>query len=672
MVITELTVDLIVNPVEIQPLILKAMKTKLYFLFLVSLFISTLVNSQLAEVPITIEMTPHYGTYNEPDPICGPIDLTGYVTYDIYLVLQDSEDELQAIFGMDPFGDGGNCVEDSFDLNITSNGSFFQHVLGSNFGYQINCDFLSVYPTLQWDSFLTINKECNNSDGVNITFLSNPLLAECENQSFLTFSGDDDCDYFDGGNLKIDSNAIFNQYGIAAEQDHKILVARMTTNGDLCFNFGVQLLDQGTPGDVIFYNSDYINMCQLHPCNNFPMTAHTVNNNVCDGNSTEIVFQEGGYGYVNYNVHNASTDEIVDVQQFVNGELNLNALSEGEYYVSMIDSVGCRDTSSVFMVQAPEVLSLQAIIQDEISCVGESDGSIQLVCSGGEMPYTLWHTYEDGIAVEVQCGSLLENLSCGMHLFELSDSHGCSVTASAELVCPSEIQIDLTRQNLSCFGAMDGSVAGEAMGGTGNLKVTWIPSDNFPTYPENQNPVTLDASGLPAGVYLLVIEDDHECQESMEIEITEPEALQCVLETTENDACASTSGGTPGYSYQWSDGSTSDCIEDMEPGIYTVQVWDENGCTISASVEYNVSVHEIESGQISIYPNPAKDYLFIETSLTSSEFSEIEILDMEGRVVRKNIRLTENGININELATGFYSLRLHTAERVYSLSFVKQ
>jgi hypothetical protein len=62
------------------------------------------------------------------------------VTYDIYLVLQDSEDELQAIFGMDPFGDGGNCVEDSFDLNITSDGSVFQHVLGSNFGYQINFD----------------------------------------------------------------------------------------------------------------------------------------------------------------------------------------------------------------------------------------------------------------------------------------------------------------------------------------------------------------------------------------------------------------------------------------------------------------------------------------------------------------------------------------------------
>jgi hypothetical protein len=152
----------------------------------------------------------------------------------------------------------------------------------------------------------------------------------------------------------------------------------------------------------------------------------------------------------------------------------------------------------------------------------------------------------------------------------------------------------------------------------------------------------------------------------------EPNVLECVIEATENDACALASGGTPGYSFQWSDGSTASCVEDMQPGIYTVQVWDENGCTTTASVEFFVGVNESNTDQISIYPNPVRDYLFIETTLTSGDFSEIEILDMEGRVVRKNIRLTENGININELATGVYSLRLHTAERVYSLAFMKQ
>jgi hypothetical protein len=519
LVITELTVHLIINPVEFQPIILKAMKTKLYFLFLVSLFSSSLLKGQLAEIPITIEMTPHYGTYNEPDPICGPIDLTGYVTYDIYLVFQDSADELQAIFGYDPAGDGGNCEEDSFDMNISTTGSMFQHPLGENFGFEIACNFLGQYSSLEWDSFVTIHKECSSLDGGSVMFISNPLVAPCENESFGMFSGIDNCDYFDGGNFRMDSNSIFNAEGAPAGDDHKVLVARVTTNGDICFNFGVQLLDQGTPGDVIFYNSDYINMCQLHPCNNFPMTAHTVNNNVCDGNSTEIVFQEGGYGYVNYNVHNAFTNEIVDVQQFVNGELNLNTLSEGEYYVSMIDSVGCRDTSSVFMVQAPEALSLQALIQNEVSCPGESDGSIQLVCTGGEMPYTLWHSYGDGIPVEVECGSLLENLSCGIHEFELQDSHGCVVNAIADLVCPTLIEINMSHQNVSCFNVMDASVQGLANGGTGHLDITWIPQGNFPTYPDDQNPVVLDAGGIDVGNYLLVVEDENGCQQTMEIDI---------------------------------------------------------------------------------------------------------------------------------------------------------
>jgi Secretion system C-terminal sorting domain/SprB repeat len=658
----KLTLYLIRN----QLLIPYAMKAKLY-LFLSAFICSYFAKAQLAAIPITVEMTPHYGVYEEGAPVCAPIDLTGYVTYDVYINLLDEADCLQAVFGSDPVGaDPFNCEADNLDLSIEVPCGVFQHPLGGKFATDLNCDMYSLYEALQWDSFLTIGATCS-SDGTEFSYLSWP----CDQLDFDLFEGPQNCDYFDGGGFRMDSNAIFNVNGHLAGSDHKILIARITSCGDVCLNFGVQLLDNCTPGQPIQYFADDLGICQLHPCNNFPMTAHTVSNDICSGNSSNVVFQEGGYGYVNYNVHSAATNEIVDVHQFVNGEFSLNSLSAGEYYVSMIDSVGCRDTSSVFMVQAPEALSLQANIQEEISCAGESDGSIQLACSGGEMPYTLWHTYEDGIAVEVECGSLIENLSCGIHMFELSDSHGCSVSTSVDLVCPSQIQIDLTHQSISCFDAMDGFVAGEAMGGTGNLNVTWSPSDNFPTYPENQNPVTLDAAGLPAGVYFLVIEDDHLCQQSMEVEITEPEPLLCSIELTDNDACASVNGGTPGYSFQWSDGSTGNCIENMEPGIYTVDVFDENGCTVSSSVEYTVGVAEMETDQISIYPNPVIEYLYIETSMLTSDFSEIEILDMDGRIVQKNIRLTENGINVSELATGVYSIRLHTGERVHSLSFVK-
>jgi hypothetical protein len=643
------------------------MKTKLY-LSLAVLLCSSFAEAQLAAIPITVEMTPHYGVYDEGAPVCAPIDLTGYVTYDVYINLLDESDCLQAVFGSDPVGaDPFNCEEDNFDLRIEVPCGVFQHPLGGKFASDVNCEMIGIYQSLQWDSFISIGVGCG-FDGTEVSYLDWP----CDQVDFDSFEGPQNCNYFDGGNFRMDSNAIFKLTGHAAGSDHKILVAQITSCGDVCLNFGIQLLDNCIPGQPIQYFADELGICQLHPCNNFPMTAHTISNDICAGNNSEVVFQEGGYGYVNYNVHSAATNEIVGVHQFVDGDFSLNSLSAGEYYVSMIDSVGCRDTSSVFLVQAPEVLSLQAIIQDEISCAGESDGSIQLACSGGEMPYTLWHIYGDGIPVEVQCGSLLENLSCGLHEFELQDSHGCSVSATADLVCPSELAIILTHQNLTCFEAMDGSVAGEAMGGTGNLNVTWIPSDNFPTYPENQNPVTLDAEGLEAGMYVVVIKDDHFCQQTMDIEITEPTALECAIEVTDDDACATASGGTPGYSYQWSNGSTDDCIEDMQPGVYNVQVIDENGCTVMTSVEYTVGVNEFTAHEISIYPNPVKDYLFVETSILPADFSEIEILDMDGRIVRRNIRLTEKGINLNDLATGVYSLRLHSAERVYSLSFVKQ
>ena len=39
--------------------------------------------------------------------------------------------------------------------------------------------------------------------------------------------------------------------------------------------------------------------------------------------------------------------------------------------------------------------------------------------------------------------------------------------------------------------------------------------------------------------------------------------------------------GTPGYSYNWSNGANTDDISLLFPGIYTVDIIDANGCMIT-------------------------------------------------------------------------------------------
>jgi hypothetical protein len=44
-------------------------------------------------------------------------------------------------------------------------------------------------------------------------------------------------------------------------------------------------------------------------------------------------------------------------------------------------------------------------------------------------------------------------------------------------------------------------------------------------------------------------------------------------------------GGSPPYTYLWNNGKTTSKIEDLQPGVYTVVVTDDNGCTVSAKKE---------------------------------------------------------------------------------------
>jgi len=81
--------------------------------------------------------------------------------------------------------------------------------------------------------------------------------------------------------------------------------------------------------------------------------------------------------------------------------------------------------------------------------------------------------------------------------------------------------------------------------------------------------------------------------------VTIYQALPLSATTTATPACVGASngsatvnvnGGTPSYSYQWSNGQTTPTIINLAPGVYTVVVTDANGCTISATATVGVVI----------------------------------------------------------------------------------
>ena len=91
---------------------------------------------------------------------------------------------------------------------------------------------------------------------------------------------------------------------------------------------------------------------------------------------------------------------------------------------------------------------------------------------------------------------------------------------------------------------------------------------------------------VPAGAHTFTISDANFCTSSNTITLNEPSKVEGII-TTQNETCGSSNGsatvsvigGTPGYSYLWSNGQTNQTASGLSAGSYSVGTTDQFGCT---------------------------------------------------------------------------------------------
>jgi hypothetical protein len=640
------------------------------------------VYSQLADNPIFIEIIPHYEepyTENVGEP-CGTvsIDLEGYVTYKIYLCLQDENDCVQAIFGSDSTGVPFDCTPDGWDMYFDVDCGVFQHPLADHWVTGSPCLFMDLHQSMVWDSFMTLGVDCSTT-GTEITHVPLP----CDQPYFDIFEGNDgDCDFFDGGDFIMDSNAWFNVSGYQAGPDLKVLIAQITTCGDLCMSFGVQLLDDCIPGEPLVYTPDQINTCQLNPCTNFPTTV-LADDSFCDGAPGTVTFAEGGYGYTNYQLHDSETDAILSTFDEVSGEIIFSNLALGSYYISTIDSIGCRDTSDVFsVIGLPDdfvPLSGSGSIVSDISCASESDGSIALECNGGFGMVSAYMLVNDTSGFALPCDTLLTGLSCGTYAIQWTDEMGCQVNTELILNCPDSLGAVAEWTDVSCYGLSDGSVTLDYTGGTGSLTLTFLDPGEPQTIEGLASPGEIAFDNLMAEEYVFNIVDANGCEITDTVTISSPDPLEGIMsygnEVLGNDgwACVEVTGGNGGYSYEWSSGSTEDCAESLMPGIYSVEITDSLGCSWFGETEVFAGVSDVGdiSDVLSVWPSPAGDWLYFTWEGNYDGLYQIRVMDMAGRQVMTSMLNHGEPFYIGSLAAGMYSIVIEISGQVFVAEFSK-
>lgn len=263
----------------------------------------------------------------------------------------------------------------------------------------------------------------------------------------------------------------------------------------------------------------------------------------------------------------------------------------GGYYSVTITDGPCSTVLTDIEVPEPEALGFRAVTEST-SCATSIDGQIQLNLFGGDENYQL--QWEDG----VQQTPTRSGLASGYYTFTLTDGNNCSLTDSVLVLAPDTLSVQLdSLKNLTCFESGDGYLQVSGQGGTPPYQYEW---NNGNTLPALFN--------LSNGSYTLTITDFNGCSVIRSFSITQPDLLEVSLLAQDRPLCNGVpdgsldilpSGGTPAYSFAWSDGTETQNRQNLALGFYELTLTDANGCT-SAPLSVNLLPEEIIEPGISL------------------------------------------------------------------------
>lgn len=262
---------------------------------------------------------------------------------------------------------------------------------------------------------------------------------------------------------------------------------------------------------------------------------------------------------------------------------NLTISESGIYAVTATSTEGCIAKDTV-KIDIPQTVLQTRLTTLNPTCFAQCNGSIVPTTTGGfGAPYAYkWTT------------STTQNLCAGNYKLTVTDTKGCQITSAATLTEPAKITTKATATtsfngfNLSCFDSNNGAATANTTGGNGNFKYQWQ------TTPRRDSATI---SGLKAGSYSVIVEDEKGCKDSATVVLTAPNALKmsfnaqnirCFGEKNGIVTLKGVMGGVKPYVVQFAQKTVSDSLarfENLAAGIYPLQITDGNKCLIADSIK---------------------------------------------------------------------------------------
>jgi len=223
------------------------------------------------------------------------------------------------------------------------------------------------------------------------------------------------------------------------------------------------------------------------------------------------------------------------------------------------------------------------------------------VCGGASVDVIPTITLSQEVSLVWSDGSqsaFIEVYNAGVYYATVTNINGCEHTDSITIsLSPAPTILDVV-SDVTCGGFADGAIDLSLSGTPGPFSYQW-----------SNGETTEDLAGLSGGFYQITITDNgtaSDCAFDFGYTIAEPNAytaniddIQPACSGAEGSISISVLGGTPGYSYLWSNATTEQNATGLSAGNYTVTITDANGCvltentTIAAVTPITVTVDTI-------------------------------------------------------------------------------
>lgn len=550
----------------------------------------------------------------------------GHTTYRIYANTTNANDRVVVVSGNDV---------NPLVLNVSGSG-IWNYNPGGSLGDDVNCTIYAIQPLAQYDSYMTIGYTCNNDGSLFDVYAAEDPGNTWQNQLFATTP-------YGAGSVTVSSPVGATWFVLPtntaseAGADNKVLLAQITTDGDVCGLFNLQVFPDynapgdpfilqnalvfgssgscGTPGctdvDAINYdaNAGYDNGLCLFDCA-LEVADVMVSGPTCFGDSDGMISISGigNQSYIEFVLNGANEGLSGD------GSEDFGGLSNGSYTITMRDTrfdneianpgaLEC-EVTEVIEINTLE-LFMTASTPVAVSCGGENDGCVNTVPAnyGGGTGVVTYMIYNNANGQPIPgtgnnplilpdpnyCG-----IGGGTYYFVATDANGCVAQGqNFNVISPATLLITPGNQTpASCFNSTDGIQVITWAGGTGDVDFS-LQDDGI--YEIEGNPSNAILNNLGAGTIMIYAIDDNGCTADASFDMEagpainiDPIVTEPLCNGDENGAIAVTADGGTGnleFSFDGETYSANATLSDLAAASYMVYVRDENDCEASSEVE---------------------------------------------------------------------------------------